>query len=500
MVERAQPAEFPCRCAPRRARSLRDVGAAASIAVAAVLVGCASLPDASPAARADIAAAAAAVPSAWQAPLPAGADAAPAAVAAWWKRFDDALLADLVRRAVVDGTDVRTAQAQLRQARALRDQAAAAVSPTLSGSAQAQAAQRDDAPRTHGVGVAIDARWDPDVWGGTRAGVDAAAATEDAQRAAVGATRIAVAAEVAATYVDLRANQARLAIARANLDSQAQTLQIAQWRQQAGLVTSLDVAQARASVEQTRAQLPALQAAIAQGAHALAVLTGQSPAALNAMLAATAAPLPSPPATLAVGIPADVLRRRPDVVAAERRLAAAAARVAQADAAQRPALNLSGSIGLDALNVAALTRSGAGFASLLVGLALPIVDGGRLAAQVDAQQAARDEATSAWRATVLAALQEVEDTLVALVATRDQLAAQQAAAAAARTAADLADQSYRSGLVDFQNVLQTQRTRLAADDAVATTAAAVVTQHVRLYKALGGGWEPTDDANEPTTR
>ena len=106
------------------------------------------------------------------------------------------------------------------------------------------------------------------------------------------------------------------------------------------------------------------------------------------------------------------------------------------------------------------------------------------------QEAARDEAEIHYRATLLAALQEVEDTLVALRSTREQLAAQQAAAASALKAAQIAEQRYRSGLVDFQNVLQTQRTLLSAQDSVAATATTVATQHVRLYKALGGGWTP----------
>jgi NodT family efflux transporter outer membrane factor (OMF) lipoprotein len=319
--------------------------------------------------------------------------------------------------------------------------------------------------------------------------VRAADATLQARALTLAQTRVSVAAEVALSLLQLRGTQAREAIARRNLASQQQTLQIVQWRAEAGLVTQLDVEQARTAVEQTRAQLPALQSSAAQAMNALAVLTGRAPGSLNAELAAPG-PLPAAPPDLVLAIPAEVLRQRPDVQAAERQLTAAAARVDEADAARLPSLSLSGSIGLNALSLGAL-GSGAGVASLLAGVSLPVFDAGRLRAQVQAQEAARDEATIAWRAAVLTALQEVEDALVSLRATREQLAAQQTAAASARVAATLAEQRYRSGLVDFQNVLQSQRTLLSAEDGVAATSTTLATAHVRLYKALGGGWSTT---------
>ena len=183
--------------------------------------------------------------------------------------------------------------------------------------------------------------------------------------------------------------------------------------------------------------------------------------------------------------------------AAEQQLLAAAARVEQADAERLPSLSLGGSIGLNAISLGAL-GSGTGVASLLASVSVPLFDGGRLRAQVRGQEAARDEAEANYRATLLAALQEVEDVLVSLRSTREQLAAQQAAAASARSAATLAEQRYRSGLVDFQNVLQTQRTLLSAEDGVAATATLLATQHVRLYKALGGGWSPLTEADTPS--
>lgn len=439
------------------------------------------------------------VPDGWRAAAPAGApfaaSAAPAAgevaaLAQWWRRFDEPVLPGLVEQALVGSTDIAAAQARLRQARAQRELTAANRAPSLSGSGSAQASRSEGGPTADRYAASIDARWEADLWGGSAAGLRAADATAEASAVTLAGTRVAVAAEVALNLLQLRGTQARLAHAEANLASQQQTLQIVRWRADAGLVTQLDVEQALTAVEQTRAQVPALQASAAQAMNALAVLTGRAPGALAELLRAPApARAPATPPDLALALPAEVLRQRPDMRVAELQWQAAAARVEQADAARLPSLSLSGSIGLNALSLSGLGGAPAA-ASLLAGVSVPLFDAGRIRAQVRQQEAARDEAEAHYRATLLAALQEVEDTLVGLRSTREQLAAQQAAAASARNAAQIAEQRYRSGLVDFQNVLQTQRTLLSAQDAVAATATTLATQHVRLYKALGGGWTP----------
>ena len=246
--------------------------------------------------------------------------------------------------------------------------------------------------------------------------------------------------------------------------------------------------QARAAAEQTAAQIPALQSSLAQSRHSLAVLTGQPPAALNARLEATAM-VPLPPDDLAWDIPAQTLRQRPDVRAAEHRVAAAAARVAQADAARYPDFSLSGTLGLRALTVGALTAGNAVTSSLAFGVTAALFDGGAARAQVRSQEAALEQVRVAYQATVLAALKDVEDALVALQGNRERLQRLQAAADAAANAALMAQQRYASGLIDFATVLETQRTQLSAQDSVATTVASVAADHVRLYKALGGGWQ-----------
>ncbi len=432
------------------------------------------------------------VPAAWSA-----ADAPPArassSLAQWWLRFDDPLLAGLVDQALQANTDVKAAQAALRQARALRDVAAAELLPAVDASASARhdttGVKSGSRSSRNAFNAGLDASWELDIFGANRSALEASEASAQASAANLGDVQVSIAAEVALDYITLRGTQARLAIAEDNLATQQDTLEITQWRLQAGLVSSLDVEQARASAEQTRAQLPALQTSIEQGRHALAVLTGQPPAALSAVLAASS-PVPRAADDLALSIPTDTLRQRPDVRAAEHQVTAALARVAQANAARLPRFNLGGSVGLSALALGSLTNGASVVSALLASVSMPVFDGGATRAQVRAQQAALDQASMAYQAAVLTALKDVEDALVALRGDRERLLRVQNAAEAAGNAALLARQLYGSGLVDFQTVLDTQRTQLNTQDSVASASADLGADHVRLYKALGGGWRP----------
>jgi outer membrane protein TolC len=198
-----------------------------------------------------------------------------------------------------------------------------------------------------------------------------------------------------------------------------------------------------------------------------------------------------------LSLPADTLRQRSDVRAAEFQVTAAAASVSQADAQRLPNFKLGGSLGLNALTLGALTEGASLAAAVLASVSLPVFDAGASQAQLRAQQAALAQANTVYQATVLAALTEVEDALVALRGDRERLLRLQNASEAADIAAELAGNRYSSGLVDFQTVLETQRSRLAAQDSVATAHASVSADHVRLYKALGGGWLPQDNNASP---
>jgi len=457
-----------------------------ALALAALLSGCASL------APAGTALPATPVPAEWSNPAPFASNAAgPAALAGWWQRFGDPQLTALVVQALQAATDVRSAQAALQQARALRDVSAAGLQPALGASASAQRSKSGGAGAFNTFQAGFDASWEPDVFGRQRSALAAAEADVGAAAASLAAVRVSLAAEAAVNYIDLRGLQARLGIARGNLAAQEETLQITRWRAQAGLASSLDVEQAVAASEQTAAQVPALQTSLAQAASSLAVLTGQAPGALQAVLDAGAgAAVPQPAGDLAVAFPAEVLRQRPDVQGAEQQVRAALARVAQADAARHPSFSLSGSLGLRALTVGGLSGGAAAANALLAGVSAPLLDGGAARAQVRVQEAGLESARIGYQATVLAALKDVEDALVALRNDRERLARLQAAAEAAGNADLLARQRYAGGLIDFRTVLDTQRTLLSTQDSVQATRTSLSADHVRLYKALGGGWTP----------
>jgi NodT family efflux transporter outer membrane factor (OMF) lipoprotein len=466
---------MPCSAGRRRPHRLAVLAVLAGLFAA--LGGCALAP---PQPTAGIAA-----PAAWSddAGLASGSLLGPA----WWSRFDDALLTALVTQALQSNTSIESASAALRQARALRDVAAAGLLPAVGGSASAGRGTVGGQDTGSSFKLGLDASWELDLFGANRSALAATEATLRAGAASLGDVQVSIAAEVALGFIGLRGAQEGLAIASDNLASQQETLQITQWRQQAGLITALESEQARAAAEQTAAQMPALQTRITQAQHALAVLTGQAPAALADLLRAPG-PMPQAPDGLALSLPADTLRQRADVRAAEAQVAAAAARVTQADAARLPNFSLGGSLGLNALTIAGLGNGSAVITSLLAGVTMPLFDGGAARAQVRAQQAALDQAQASYRATVLTALQDVEDALIALRGDRQRLRRLQRAADAAGNAALLARQRYSSGLIDFQTVLDTQRTQLTTQENVVVGKADLASDQVRLYKALGGGW------------
>ncbi|MBK8755291.1 MAG: efflux transporter outer membrane subunit [Candidatus Competibacteraceae bacterium] len=429
-----------------------------------------------------------AVPTAWSTVVIAAPNGSSSLVQ-WWSRFNDPLLSNLMSQALQANTSIKSAEAVLQQTRALRDVSAAALLPVVGSSTSARRSQVGSNSAVNSFEAGLDASWELDLFGANRSALDASDATVLASAATLGDVQVSIAAEIALDYIALRGAQVLLAIANDNLSSQLETLQIAQWRLQAGLVTSLEVEQARTEAEQTRAQLPVLQTSIEQSRYALAVLIGQPPAALSTVLTASG-PVPQTDDNLALSLPAETLRQRPDVRAAEDQVTAAIARVAQADAALAPNFQIGGSLGLSALTLGALTHGASVVSVLLASVSLPVFDGGALRAQVRAQQAVLDQAYMAYQAAVLTALKDVEDALVALRNDRERLLYLQRAAEAAVNAALLARQRYGSGLVDFQTVLDTQRTQLNTQYSVATARATLSADHVRLYKALGGGWNP----------
>jgi NodT family efflux transporter outer membrane factor (OMF) lipoprotein len=288
------------------------------------------------------------------------------------------------------------------------------------------------------------------------------------------------------SYVGVRTAQSRLDFAERNLESQREALDITRWRADAGLTTVLDVEQANTSYQQTRSQIPLLESSLVQNMNRLAVLTGQAPGALEASLQPRK-PIPVAPVDIVAGVPADVLRRRPDIRSAERQLAAQTAEVGVATAALYPSLSLNGSISWTSLTAGDLLD---GFRNERSGLtlSLPIFSGGALRQNIKVQNALVTQALASYEATVLAAYEEVENSLDAWTSEQRRHEALLQAVESARRAADLALVQYNSGLVDFQTVLTADRQLISLEDSLAISDGETTSNLIRLYKALGGGW------------
>lgn len=417
----------------------------------------------------------------------------------WWQIFNDQLLSSLIDEALQASPDLRLAQAKLREARSRREVANAGRFPEVSASGSAS---RNQSSEETGSGesrnlfsAGFDASWEVDVFGGVRRSIEAAEADLATSEANLANAQVSLVAEIGLNYIELRGLQIRLGIARDNLASQSETLQLTEWRAQAGLVSSQDVEQARSNREQTRAQIPSLATSLTEAEHRLDILLGKTPGTLHARLAENGN-LPTMPASIAVSIPANALRQRPDIRAAERQLAAETARVGMAEAARYPSFNLSGSIGLEALSADALGNSGAAASSLLAGITAPIFDAGRLRNQVEIQDAVREQMQVAYEQAVLSALEDVENALVTLNRNSERGAALQNAAESALNAAQMARQQYSAGLIDFQSLLDTERSVLTIEDNLASTNTENLLALIRLYKALGGGWSPQSESRQ----
>jgi NodT family efflux transporter outer membrane factor (OMF) lipoprotein len=417
----------------------------------------------------------------------------------WWRQLNDPLLTGLIEQALQNSPDLHSAQAKLREARARRELASGNRFPTVTGSISGtrsrSSAATGSGKTTELYNAGFDASWEPDVFGGQRRALEAADADLGASQAGLHDTQVSLAAEVALNYVELRSYQNRLKIAHDNLATQSETLQITDWRAQAGLATALDVELARTNRDQTQATIPALNTSLTQAEHRLAILLGDPPGTQHERLA-TPVGLPQLPDHVAVGIPADTLRQRPDVRAAERKLAAETARIGEARAERYPSFSLSGTFGWKALTLGALGGSGTVASGLLGSITQTLFDAGRINNRIEVQNAVQQQALAAYEKSVLTALEDVENALVAYANNRERQATLRQAAQASRNAAQLARQLYEVGNTDFEKVLVAERSRLSIEDNLASAEAEGLTTLISLYKALGGGWQEVNDSIE----
>jgi outer membrane protein, multidrug efflux system len=411
----------------------------------------------------------------------------------WWSLFNDPFLDLLIQTATKNNRDLLAAIARMEEARANLGSIRGERLPQVYANGSAIWQETSDNSLSPGIdetiyAVGANAGWEIDLFGRIRRSVEAAAA--DYQASAEDRTDVLISlyANVALTYLDIRTFQARLTAAKANIDSQRSVLALTQSRFRNGLATDLDVAQAERVLASTEAEVPPLNIGLSRSVNALSVLLGQAPGSLPAELVMLQE-IPLPPEKVTVGVPANLLRQRPDVRRAERQLAAQTARIGVLKADLYPSFSLTGALGFESIDAGDLFNADSRFASFGPSLRWQIFSGGRIRQQIKAQDARTRQALFGYEQSVLNALREVENALVAYIEDRTRLAALQRSVVAARRSVKLATDLYKQGLVDFQLVLDAQRDQFSFENQFAAARGNSAANFVRLYAALGGGWD-----------
>lgn len=458
----------------------RPLGRIATLALLAASTACTSSVQTAPASTL-------AIPADWS-----QADTAPSSIdlSRYWEWLGDPALVRLVDKALANNRDLAQAAARLDQSRAQFRQARAGYLPQINGSGGASRDVGDNARETVQFSLGADASWEADLFGRIGGNVTASEADllaagysrADVQRALVGQLSLSV--------ISFRSIAAQLAIAHDSLARQDDNLQIARWRNQAGLVSSLDVEQARSQRAQTAATIPQLENSLAATANAIATLVGEAPSFVSGQafsLMEGPGVIPSPdPASPSV-TPAQVLRLRPDVRSAEATLLASSARIGVARAQLLPLVRLTGNIGTasPADDLFKLITGG-----LFASVSQLIFDGGRTRAQISGAEATARGSLAAWESAILRALEEVESAATAQATAAQREVILDEGLDAANNSAILARSQYQAGLTDFRNLLTAESQLLSARNAALAAQADRASAFVRLHQALGGGWSP----------
>jgi NodT family efflux transporter outer membrane factor (OMF) lipoprotein len=456
------------------------------------------------------------VPDYWRAAVEEEMAVDKTALETWWTALNDPVLTDLIRRAELSSLDLAAAVARIQEARALRGVAKGGYWPDIvlqgafsrtkisENGVQGQAIGTDgDVDGGEGEegdsGIApvndwifgLDFAWEIDLFGRVRRTVEAATANLQASIEDYRDVLVTLYAEVGAAYIDVRAFQERIRYARDNAESQNQSVQLTQDRFRAGLTSGLDVAQAESNLASTESTIPTLKIGLEASLNRLAVLLGEPPGAVDEELSD---PLGVPQAseTIMSGVPADLLRRRPDIRRAERLLASQTARIGIATADLYPSFSLTGYVELEAIDFADLGDTGSFGWGIIPGFRWNIFAGGKIRNRIRAEEARTEQALVFYEQSILLALEEVENALVAYEQERLRRDRLTAAVDASRRAVELVHTQYISGLTNFQNYLDSQRSLFDLQDQLADSEGQVVKNLVNLNKALGGGWSPAE--------
>lgn len=414
---------------------------------------------------------------------------------AWWLQFKDGQLCRLIDQLFVSSLALREARQRVIEAGARQGvvgadkqlQLAAALGYTHAETGEETVSLQGIPPgKTVDVfSAGVVAGWEIDLWGRTARLLEASEEDVRSGYADYHGMMVSLAAELTLTYVEARTLEARLATIRKNIALQSRTLELAQNRFQAGNGTALTMVHTERLLESTRSRLPELERALAAARNRINVLLGKPPQ----YQALQPGPMPAVPALIGIGLPVELLTRRPDIRQAFHRFHAAVARIGAAEAERYPALSLSGTLTLSSDSVTGMLDRDGLMYSLGPGIHFPILNGGRIDSTIAVRTSQAEQAQLALEQKIVAALAEVETAADGIVRSRQQVASLEAAAKLAVQSVEMADSLYNAGLGDFFQVLDNEQQLVILEESVLLARQQAVSEVVRLYRALGGGWQ-----------
>jgi NodT family efflux transporter outer membrane factor (OMF) lipoprotein len=424
----------------------------------------------------------------------------------WWEIFGDPELNNLEEMVEVNNQNVKQAEAQFRQARAIVIANHANYYPTIGSTPSITQSENGGAgrggtgvfaagQRTQTFSLPFQATWEPDLWGRVRLAVDGAAANAQALAADLENVRLAAQALLATDYFLIAGNDMQQAVLQDTIEAYQKNLQLTLNRFNGGIASKSDVTLAQTQLYGAQSQSTDLHISRAQDEHAIAMLTGRAPAEVE-----LAAHTLRPPPPIPVELPSQLLERRPDIAANERLVAAANANVGLAEVAYYPTLTLSANAGLLATSMEKLFTWGARTWSAGPSLQQTLFDFGRRGAQVESTRASYDASVAAYRQTCLSAFQEVEDDLASLRYLAQEAEQQAEAVAAAKTSLDLETERYKAGTDSYLSVITTQAIYLNDEQTAVGILQRRMTAAVDLVKAIGGGWDASTLPSEQGIR
>jgi NodT family efflux transporter outer membrane factor (OMF) lipoprotein len=422
----------------------------------------------------------------------------------WWEGFKDPQLTRIIQRSIDQNLDLAASLTRVEQARAAAKEAGARLKPSGAAYAQSSSFRQSldsQVGRVAGglpsfarnqsyLDLGVSASWEIDLFGGLRAGVEAASAEVQAAEAERLGIRVSVAAEAADAYLQIRGVQARLSFAQEQIVTDQHLLDLVSQRRAAGISNDREQAQAEALLAQAKATVPPLAIILEAQLNRLDVLMGVQPGTYAAELK-DPEEIPLVPSITSLSEPAELLRRRPDIIAAERRIAASNARIGQALAEYYPKLSLAGVLGSESRSsVRDLFRDRGFQPSVVAGLRWRLFDFGRVDAEVKLAKGVNAEAILRFRASVLHATEEVEDSFSLLAQSEVRAEELLREIAALQRARDRSQEAYTAGVISLTDVLDADRQLLVARDDLAFAKESAARAAVGCFRALGGGWTP----------